>query len=258
MTRYALFTRTPLSQTCLKYDYGFDGSKELILAGFFPSDIPLSSPRHSIISTESGSLSAPVWEETKRNLSLYAALSLNDPKAQAFVNGCFRHPDLMVMVRRGSGGRVIRSAPVVWTARKRHARSPSGLATVSWEKTKDVVRCKDSILEEAQPSGWGHEKIVDCLQVVIVDGGEGNMGDFVRKLVEIWCQVYHVKDKDELYAALEAPYEAAGELEKHTCDHHQLTYNLPIIQKDVLSSYHSLWGSMPPAALVEDPNESSF
>ncbi|KIJ63578.1 hypothetical protein HYDPIDRAFT_29372 [Hydnomerulius pinastri MD-312] len=259
LTRYALFSRTPLSQTCLKYDYGFDGSKELILAGFIPSDIPLSSPRHSIVSTECGLLSAgPVWEETKRNLSLYAGLSLNDPKAQAFVNGCFRHSDLMVMVRKGPEGRVIRSKPVVWTSRKRHARSPSGLANISWEKTTDVTRCKDSILEEAQPSGWGHEKIADCLQVVIVDEGDGNMGDFVRKLVQVWCQVYQVNDKDELYAALEGPYEAAGELEKYTCDHHQVTYNIPIIQKDVLNSYQSLWGTMPPAALVEDPNRFRF
>ncbi|KAF8837004.1 hypothetical protein BDN67DRAFT_247273 [Paxillus ammoniavirescens] len=259
LTRYALFTGTPLSQTCLKYDYGFNGSKELVLAGFIPNDIPLSSPRHSIVCTEGGSLSAsPVWEETKRNLSLYAGLSLNDPKALAFVNGCFRHPDLMVMVRKGSNGRVIRSAPVVWTSRKRHARSPSGLASVRWEKTTDVVRLKDSILEEAQPSGWGHEKIAECLQVVIVDGGDGNMGDFIRKLVNIWCRVYQVEDRGELYAALEGPYQTAGELEKYTCEPHQVSYNIPIIQKDALSSYQSLWGSMPPAALVEDPERFRF
>ncbi|KAH7883000.1 hypothetical protein F5I97DRAFT_1901151 [Phlebopus sp. FC_14] len=259
LTRYALFTRTSLCQPCYKYDYGFDGSRELILAGFIPSDIPLSSPRHSIVSFEGGSQSAdPVWEETNRNLALYAALSLNDPKAQAFVNGCFRHPDLMVMVRKGSNGRVIRSAPVVWTSRKRHARSPSCLASVSWGQTQDVVCCKDSSLQDSQPFGWNRKKVVDCLQVVIVDGGNGNMGDFIRKLVGIWCQVYRVKeDKDELYAALEGPYVEAGELERYTCGHHQVTYNLPIIQKDFPSSYQSLWGIMPPT-FVEDPSRFPF
>ncbi|KAF9224864.1 hypothetical protein BS17DRAFT_879664 [Gyrodon lividus] len=114
---------------------------------------------------------------------------------------------------------------------------------ISWEKTTDDGRLKDSILEEAQPSGWAHEKIAECLQVVIVDGGEGNMGDFVRKLVNMWCRVYQVENRDGLYAALEGPYEAAGELEKYTCEHHQVSYNIPIIQKDVLSSYQSLWGN---------------
>ncbi|KAG2359881.1 hypothetical protein BDR07DRAFT_1452178 [Suillus spraguei] len=215
MTRFSLFSKAALSQSYIKYEYGFDGAKELILAGFIPSDIPLSSPRHSIICTDSGSQSfGPMWEETKRNLSLYGSLSLNDAKAQAFVNGCIRHPDLMVMLRKGADGRVIRSRPVVWTSRKRRARSRSALTSVSWEKTRDVVRCEDDDLEEAQPSGWNHEMIADCLMVVLVDGGEGNMGDFVHKLVEIWCQVYHVKDKEELYSALETPFVDAGELEQ--------------------------------------------
>jgi len=57
MNRFALFSETALSQSCIKYEYGFDGAKELILAGFIPSDIPLSSPRHSIICVDSGSQS---------------------------------------------------------------------------------------------------------------------------------------------------------------------------------------------------------
>ncbi|KAG0703558.1 hypothetical protein DFH29DRAFT_1068537 [Suillus ampliporus] len=255
ITRFALFSQTPLTQGCLKYDYGFDGAKELLLAGFIPSDIPLSSPRHSIISTDNGSQSfGPIWEETKRNLSLYAALSLNDAKAQAFVNGCIRHPDLMVMLRKGADGRVIRSRPVVWTSRKRHARSRSALASVPWEKTRDVVRLQDDALEEAQPSGWSQEKIADCLMVVLVDGGEGNMGDFVRKLVEVWCQVYHVNDKEELYHALETPFVEAGELEKCSCDQHEVTFTLPTVCGEVMSAYESLWGTPPPSWLVENPN----
>jgi hypothetical protein len=47
LTRYALLTRVPLSQTYLKYDFSFDGSRELILAGFIPNDIPLTSPRYA-------------------------------------------------------------------------------------------------------------------------------------------------------------------------------------------------------------------
>ncbi|KAG2058133.1 hypothetical protein BDR06DRAFT_1018757 [Suillus hirtellus] len=255
MTRFALFSETALSQSCIKYEYGFDGAKELILAGFIPSDIPLSSPRHSIICTDSGSQSfGPMWEETKRNLSLYGSLSLNDAKAQAFVNGCIRHPDLMVMLRKGADGRVIRSRPVVWTSRKRHARSRSALASVPWEKTRDVVRCEDDDLEEAQPSGWNHEKIADCLMVVLVDSGEGNMGDFVRKLLEIWCQVYHVEDKKELYCALETTFVEAGELEQCTCGRHEITFTPSITQGDVMNAYESLWGTPPPPWLVENPN----
>jgi hypothetical protein len=116
------------------------------------------------------------------------------------------------------------------------------------------VRCEDDDLEEAQPSGWSHEKIADCLMVVLVDGGDGNMGDFVRKLVEIWCQVYHVKDQKELYCALETPFVEAGELEHCTCGQHKVTIALPITQGDVMSAYESLWGTPPPPWLAENPN----
>lgn len=249
LTRYALLTRAPLSQTSLKYDFSFDGSRELILAGFITNDIPLSSPRHSIICKESGPLSAsPIWEETKRNLSLYAGLSLSDPMAQAFVNACIRRPDFMVMLRKGADARIIRSSSVVWTSRKRHAQSPSALASVPWEKTTDVVRLSDLALEDAQPSGWALEKIADCMQVIVVDTSEGTMGDFVQKLVGIWCQVYNVGDKDELYDALKGPYEAAGELQEYQ----EVTGNV------VLDSYQSLWGCIPPAALVENPEQFRF
>ncbi|KAH0831204.1 hypothetical protein J3R83DRAFT_13783 [Lanmaoa asiatica] len=249
LTRYALLTRAPLSQTYLKYDFSFDGSRELVLAGFIPNDIPLSSPRHSISCKETGSHSAgPVWEETKRNISLYAGLSLSDPMAQPFVNACIRHPDLMVMLRKGADARIIRSSAVVWTSRRRRARSPSALASVSWEKTKDVVRLSDLALEDAQPSGWAHEKIANCMQVIIVDASEGTMGDFVRKLVGIWCQVYNVSDKEELYNALKGPYEAAGELEEY----------LEVTGKIALDYYQSLWGCMPPPVLVGDPEGFLF
>ncbi|KAG8216070.1 hypothetical protein J3R82DRAFT_8070 [Butyriboletus roseoflavus] len=244
LTRYTLLTRAPLSQTYLKYNFSIDGSRELILAGFIPNDIPFSSPRHSIICKDSGSHSAGlVWEETKRNLSLYAGLSLSDPMAQAFVNACIRHPDLMVMVRKGADARIIRSPSVVWTSRRRHARSPSALASVSWEKTTDVVRLSDLALEDAQPSGWAHERIADCMQVIVVDASEGTMNDFVRKLVEVWCRVYNVGDKHELYDALKEPYEAAGELEEYR----MVTGHI------ALDYYRSLWGCMPPPVLVDNP-----
>lgn len=249
LTRYTLFTRTPLSQTYPKYDFSFDGSRELILAGFIPTDIPLTSPRHSIICKESGSHSAGlVWEETKRNLTLYASLSLTDPMAQAFVNACIRHPDLMVMLRKGADARIIRSSSVVWTARRRHAQSPSGLASVSWEKTTDVVRLSDLALEDTQPFGLAHEKIADCMQVIVVDAGEGTMGDFVRKLVEVWCRVYNVGDKDELYNALRDPYETAGELVEYQ----------KVTGKIALDYYQSLWGCVPSPMLVEDPERFRF
>lgn len=246
LTRYALFTRVPLSRAYLGYGFSLDGSGELILAGFIPNDIPLTSPRHSTTWKQSGSHSA--WEETKCNLSLYAGLSLSDPMAQAFVNACIRHPDLMVMLRRGADARIIRSSSIVWTSRKRHARSPSALASVPWEKTADVISLSDSALEDAQPSGWAHEKIADCMQVIVVDAGEGTMGDFVRKLVEIWCQVYKVGNKDELYDALKYPYEASGELDEYR----------EVTSKIALDHYQSLWGCVPPPVLVESPARFGF
>ncbi|KAH7912876.1 hypothetical protein BJ138DRAFT_1147377 [Hygrophoropsis aurantiaca] len=254
MTRYAIFAEANLSQSCFKYEYGLVGAKELVVAGFIPSDIPFSSPRHSVTNADSSPhCEGPIWQETKRNLLLYAALSTTDPKAQAFVNGCLRHPDLMVMLRKGADGRVIRSTSVVWTSRKRHARSLSTLSSVAWDSAQHIVDCKESILEEAQPLGWDQTKITDCFQVVIVDAGDGNMGDFVRKLLKIWCQVYQVESKDELYATLENGFYTAGELEKYTCSTHDVSFVLPIVAKDVLKSYTSLWGTPPPTGLVEDP-----
>ena len=228
----------PLSQAHLKYDFSVDGSRELVLAGFITDDIPLASPRHSIISTESRSIST--WEETSSNITLYAGLSLNDPKAQAFVNACIRHADFMVMLRKGADARIIRTSSSVWTYRRRCAQNLSALASEPWE---DVVNLSDMALEDAQPTGWGQEKIADCMQVIVVDASEGAMGDFVRKLVELWCQVYKVDDKNELYNTLKGTYEATGELEEY----HEVT------DKIALDHYQALWGSMPPPAMIEDP-----
>ncbi|KAG6380202.1 hypothetical protein JVT61DRAFT_8293 [Boletus reticuloceps] len=215
---------TGLSQKHLEYDFSIDGSRELILAGFILAYILLASPRHSITYKECGSHS--VWEETECNLSLYAGLSLSDPKGQVFVNACIRHPDLMAMLRKGANARVIRSSSVVWTSRRRHARSRSALAGMPWEKTTDVASLSDSALEDAQPSGWARTKIADCMQVVVVDTGKGTMSDFVR-------QVYRVGNKAELYDALKGPYEAAGELEAFK----------EVTPEIVLDNYYpSLWG----------------
>jgi len=117
------------------------------------------------------------------------------------------------------------------------------LTSVPWEKTTDIVSLPDLALEDAQPSGWAHGKIANCMQVIVVDAGEGTMGDFVQKLVKIWCQVYKVGNKDELYDALKGPYEAAGELEEY----------LEVTPEIALGYYQSLWGCMPPPTLVEDP-----
>ncbi|KAG6334888.1 hypothetical protein ID866_4197 [Astraeus odoratus] len=234
LTRYILLTGAQLTRSYLKCDYNFDSARELMLAGFIPSYLPMTEPRYFTATHRDHPHSDPVWEETKRNLVLYGALSFNDPKARAFVNGCFRHPDLMVMVRQGATGRVIRSAPVVWISRKRCARTSSDLASIPWEKATDIVLCQEKVLEAAQPVGWNHKNITDCLQVVIIDRSEGDMGDFVHKLVQIWCQVYRVKDQVELQTALEEPYEVAGELEKH----------IRVAEVDTLRSYQNLWPTM--------------
>lgn len=164
---------------------------------------------------------------------MLGGLSLSDPRAQAFVNGCIRHPDLMVMLRKGANARIIRSSSVTWVSRTRRAQSRSALASVPWEETSNVVvSLLDSVLEEAQPPGWGRGKIANCMQVVFVDASEGEMGDFVRKLVEIWCQVYRVDGKDELYETIKGPYEAAGELEEFQV----------VTPEVVLNYYENLWG----------------
>ena len=156
--------------------------------------------------------------------------------AQAFVNACIRHPDFMVMLRKGPGARVIRSSSVVWTSRRRRAQSRSALASVPWDsKSADVISHPDSALQDAWPHGWKREKIIDCMQVIIVDASEGTMNDFIRKLVEVWCQVHQVDGKDGLYEVFKGLYEVGGELEAYQ----------EVTLQTALDYHQNLWGCGP-------------
>lgn len=135
LTSYALLAQVPLFQTDLEYDFYLDDSREPILAGFIPNDISITSPCHS--TTRKAFSLHSAWEETKCNLSLYAGLSLSDSMVQALVNACIRHPDFMVMLRKGADAQAIHSSPIVRTSRRQHAWSSSVL---TWEKTCDFVR----------------------------------------------------------------------------------------------------------------------
>ncbi|KAG9308270.1 hypothetical protein JVU11DRAFT_12032 [Chiua virens] len=245
LTRYVLFTQMSLRQTeGSKYEFSTDGSRELVLAGFITDDIPLSSHRGAVVCIESSGRSK-TWEENQHTLSLYAGLSLSEEAAQAFANACYRHPDLMVLLRKGANARIIRSTPLVWTSRRRIAQSRSALDSVPWDK-EHYTKLPDFALEEAQPPGWGREPIAECIQFIVLDTTECTMGDFVQKLVRIWCKVHNVNDKNGLYNKIKGLYDATGELEPYEKVTHEIAWE----------HYRRLWGCEPdPTVMLEDLNE---
>ena len=190
------------------------------------------------------------------NQLVCAGLSLTDPKSQAFVNKCLRHPDFMVLVRKGAKGRIIRSAKKIWARKTRRGLSKAELATIPWDSTKEVVYFRDTILEEAWPIiSFVGDKLEDCLQVVIVDHGEGEMEDFVIKLERIWLEVYGVEDRYELLGELGDPLIERGEIELKE-DTDEFGPMVPNIEGDLRKSYQRLWG-VDPKALADDefPNK---
>lgn len=181
-----------------------------------------------------------------------AGLSLNDPRSQKFLNACLRHPDFQLLIRKGKDGRVIRSAQSIWATRIRHANTRAGLQKVSWDTVEDVTYFKDSLLQESRPLITSTQKIEDCFQVAIIDSGEGDLKDFVRKLAEKWYEVYGVKDIAGLINLLVNPYVDNGELEllsPSTAD----WYLVPNVEVDILKSYRRLWGMSPRQGML--PND---
>jgi hypothetical protein len=153
----------------------------------------------------------------------------------------------MVLVRKGAKGRIIRSTPKVWAVKVRKGHSKAELATIPWDSASDVVYFQDSILEEAWPivSVLG-DRLEDCLQVAIVDRGEGEMADFVLKLEQVWFEVYGVKDMYGLFQVLGAPLVRNGEIEFN--DDFPV---VPNIEEDVMKSYKRLWGVEPGHEVLE-------
>jgi hypothetical protein len=192
------------------------------------------------------------WQETLTNQVVCAGLSLTDPKSQAFVNKCLKHPDFMVLVRKGAKGRIIRSTQKVWALKIRMAHSKVELVTIPWDSPSDVLYLQDSILEEAWPivSVLG-DKLEDCLQVTIVDRGDGEMEDFVLKLEQVWLEVYGAKDKYELVELLGVPLVKNGEIEFKPGKVKDIFSLVPNIEQDVVKNYRRLWG-VESMALADD------
>ncbi|KAJ7737358.1 hypothetical protein B0H16DRAFT_1379655 [Mycena metata] len=250
LTRFVVLNMDGLSQSNLKYEFPYDGSKVLSLSGFIPNSIDTFPPRSVVSKCNCVYNGVPHWEETGVTYVVCAGLSLTDPKSQVFVNACLRDPTMMVLVRRGAGGRIIRSAERIWAERMRHANTRAGLRTAEWDPARTVYY-QDSVLEEAWPKVYRDEALEDCFQVAIFDGGQGSMGDLIAKITSIWLdKVHNLPDQMALFADIAVPFVKSGELEID-CRARETAIVVPNLEVDVLAAYKRLWGKAP-AELVDD------
>jgi hypothetical protein len=251
VTRFVLLNMNGLSQSALKYDIPYDGSKVLGLCGFIPNAIDTFPPRSVISKCNCVYNGVPHWEETGVSYVLCAGLSLTDPQSAVFVNACFRDPALMVIVRKGADGRIIKSTERVWAERMRQANTRAGLRTAEWDPARTVYY-QDSVLEEACPRVYNTEVIEDCFQVVLVDGGTGSMADLIKKVSDIWLEkVYKAADTMELIADIAIPLVKGGELEINSHGKREPAMVMANLETDVLAAYKRLWGQAP-AELVDN------
>ncbi|KAJ7173002.1 hypothetical protein C8R43DRAFT_678769 [Mycena crocata] len=251
LTRFVVLNMNGLSQSNLKYEIPYDGSKVLSLCGFIPNSIDTFPPRSVVSKCNCVYNGVPHWEETGASYVLCAGLALSDSKSQAFVNACLRDPALMVIVRKGEDGRIIKSVERIWAERVRHANTRAGLRAVAWDPARTVYY-QDSVLEEAQPKVCDDEVLKDCFQVVLVDGGEGSMADFVSKISRIWLEkVYGVPDAMTLIGDIAVPFVKSGELEIDYRGRRGPATLVSNLEVDVLTAYKRLWGKAP-AELADD------
>ncbi|KAJ7321855.1 hypothetical protein DFH08DRAFT_969747 [Mycena albidolilacea] len=251
VTRFVVLNMNGLSQSALKYDIPYDGSKVLSLCGFIPNAIDTFPPRSVISKCNCVYNGVPHWEETGVSYVLCAGLSLTDPQSAVFVNACLRDPALMVIVRKGADGRIIKSTERVWAERMRQANTRAGLRTAEWDPARTVYY-QDSVLEEACPRVYNTEVIEDCFQVVLVDGGTGSMADLIKKVSDIWLEkVYKAADTMELIADIAIPIVKSGELEIKSHGKRGPPMVMANLETDVLAAYKRLWGQAP-AELVDD------
>ncbi|KAJ7177654.1 hypothetical protein C8R46DRAFT_663662 [Mycena filopes] len=250
LTRFAVINMNGLSQSNLKYDFPYDGSKVLSLCGFIPNSIDTFPPRSAVSKCNCVYNGVPHWEETSVTYVVCAGLALSDPKSQVFVNACLRDPTMMVLVRKGAGGRIIRSTDRIWAERMRHANTRAGLRTAEWDPARTVYY-QDSVLEEAQPKVFHDQALEDCFQIALFDGGQGSMADFIAKITSIWLEkVYNLADQMALFADIAVPFVKSGELELD-CRKRGAAVVVPNLELDVLMAYKRLWGKAP-AELVDD------
>ncbi|KAJ6525198.1 hypothetical protein B0H19DRAFT_1199411 [Mycena capillaripes] len=252
LTRFVILHLGGLNQSNLRYEIPYEGSKVLGVCGFLPNSIG-RFPRRPVVSkcncncVHSG---LPHWVETGITYVLCAGLPLSDAKSQAFVNACLRDPKLMVLVRMGEHGRIIRSPARIWSRRVRCASTRAGLQTAAWDPARTVYY-SDTVLDEARPLVYDKAMLEECFQLVLFDSGDGSMEDFVAHVTRIWLEtVYRVPDVARLIDEVAAPFIGSGELEivSHADRPPKL---MPNLEEDVLKAYKGLWGTVP-AELPED------
>lgn len=221
------------------------------LCGFVPNGINDFGPRYKVEkSNYFFDHNKAQWTETKSNNVICVGLSLTDPKTQLFVNACLRQPDLMVLCRKGANGRLIRSRPLCFT-QVRKANTRAGLKAAPWD-IFETVYFQDSLLEEAQPFITPTRQLNDCFQLAIVDGGEGEVEDFVDKLVKLWYEVYEVEDVKGILVEIGTPLLEDGELEAESGKKGSRLPLTPNLELDVMESYRRLWGKRPKEGHLAD------
>jgi hypothetical protein len=251
LTRFVVLNMNGLSQSNLKYEIPYEGSQILGLSGFLPNSIDTFPPRSVVSKCNCVYNGVPHWEETRVSYVLCVGLPLSDPKSQAFVNVCLRDPELMVLVRKGAGGRIIRSTDRIWAERVRQANTRAGLRAATWQPERTVYY-QDSVLEEARPKVYDGEELEDCFQVVLVDGGDGSMADFIAKITAMWLEKVHkVPDAMALIGEIAMPFVKSGELEIEYRGRRGPALLTPNLEADLLTAYKKLWGKAP-AELVDD------
>ncbi|KDR77160.1 hypothetical protein GALMADRAFT_433037 [Galerina marginata CBS 339.88] len=252
LTKYAHLSKAGLAQSHTKYDFDIEGSRTLALCGFVPNSIDSGGPRYYIEKDNRRTKgNKPLWRESKTNHVICAGLSLTDPKTQVFVNACLRHPNFMVLCRKGADGRPIRSKPLCGTE-YRMADTRAGLKNAKWDPTSAVLFV-DTVLEEARPLIFADKHLGDCFQIVIVNGGEGEVEDFVERLNQVWYQVYEVDNFTELVALIVQPYADDKELEVDDDEASDAVHIVPNVEPDVSKSYSELWNRAPRSGrLVDD------
>ncbi|KAF8145949.1 hypothetical protein K438DRAFT_2028485 [Mycena galopus ATCC 62051] len=251
LTRFVVLNINGLSQSNLKYEIAYNGSKVLSLCGFIPNSIDVFPPRSVVSKYNYVYNGAPHWEETSISYVLCAGLSLSDPMLSVFVNACLRDPSLIVIVRKGATGRIIRSIERVWAERMRHTNTRAGLRTAECDPACRVYY-QDSILEEACPRVYDTEVLEDCFQLVLVNDGDGSMADFVKKVSGIWLdKVYKAADTVELITDIAIPIVKSGKLEIDSRGKRGPAVVVSNLETDVLAAYKCLWGKAP-VELVDD------
>jgi hypothetical protein len=215
----------------------------IAICGFIPNGIDRPQPRYTVSKCNCAfKTNTAHWMETKRSFRVFAGLSLKDPKSHLFVNACLRHPDFMMMVRKGADGKIIKVPKDIWAMKTREAPTKAGLQKVSWDSCHQTVHMTDGILYEAQPIiAHFQARIQDCLQVVIFDGGEGEWVDFLRKVRDVWYGVYKVNNVDELVKEISGPYFVSEDLEVMDTWGPGVYPVTPNTEMDLSKAYQNLW-----------------